>query len=390
MSGANSLPFASSERSSVGIEWELQLIDRDSRDLRQAANAVLDALGEPEPGEPRTIHAELLVNTVEIVSQPRRTVREAGDDLLAAVDRIRTVTDPLRIDLASAGTHPFARSEHQHVTDKERYAELVRRTQYWGRQMLVYGVHVHVGIEDRTKVLPILRALLTRIGHMQSLSASSPFWQGVDTSYASNRAMYFQQLPTAGVPHQFSRWEDLEGYVADMKHTGVIDEFNEVRWDVRPSPALGTIEIRAFDATTNIKELLGLAALTHCLVEHYSTMLDRGHLLPTLPDWFVNENKWRSSRYGMDAILILDDKGEEDYVAHSSRQMLAELEPVAERLGCTTELGYVHTILDRGAAYQRMTTAWRENERDVTAMVDLMVREMEAGRPLDPHPLPPL
>ena len=234
------IEFASSPRSSVGIEWELQLIDRDSRDLRQAAEAVLDAV-RPADGPHPHIHPELLVNTVEVVSSPRRTVGAAAADLQRAVDELRAVTDPLRIDLATAGTHPFARPKHQRVTDKERYAELVRRTQYWGRQMLLYGVHVHVGVERRDKVLPLLRALLTRFAHLQSLSASSPFWAGQDTSYASNRAMFFQQLPTAGLPHQFDRWADLEGYVAGMTKTGVIEQFNEIRWDIRPSPGLGTL-----------------------------------------------------------------------------------------------------------------------------------------------------
>ena len=254
------IEFASSPRSSVGIEWELQLIDRDSRDLRQAAEAVLDAV-RPADGPHPHIHPELLVNTVEVVSSPRRTVGAAAADLQRAVDELRAVTDPLRIDLATAGTHPFARPKHQRVTDKERYAELVRRTQYWGRQMLLYGVHVHVGVEHRDKVLPLLRALLTRFAHLQSLSASSPFWAGQDTSYASNRAMFFQQLPTAGLPHQFDRWADLEGYVAGMTKTGVIEQSNEIRWDIRPSPGLGTLEVRAFDACTNLAEVASLAAL---------------------------------------------------------------------------------------------------------------------------------
>ena len=374
------IEFASSPRSSVGIEWELQLVDRDSRDLRQAAEAVLDAV-RPADGPHPHIHPELLVNTVEVVSSPRRTVGAAAADLQRAVDELRAVTDPLRIDLATAGTHPFARPQHQRVTDKERYAELVRRTQYWGRQMLLYGVHVHVGVEHRDKVLPLLRALLTRFAHLQSLSASSPFWAGQDTSYASNRAMFFQQLPTAGLPHQFDRWADLEGYVAGMTKTGVIEQSNEIRWDIRPSPGLGTLEVRAFDACTNLAEVASLAALVHCLVEDFSTRLDRGEELPTMPQWFIDENKWRSARYGMDAILILDEHGEEDYVAHTVARMLADLAPVAERLGCSEELAGVGVILDKGAGYQRQTTVARE-QGNLEAVVDLMVEEMDAGRPL--------
>src|SRR5690606_6292326 len=131
-------------------------------------------------------------------------------------------------------------------------------------------------------------------------------------SYASNRAMWFQQLPTAGVPYQFDDWSELESFVGDMTKTGVVDTFSELRWDIRPSPGLGTIEVRVCDAATNLQELLATSALTHCLVEHYSTMLDAGEELPRAPRWFVMENKWRSARYGMDAILILDETGEEE------------------------------------------------------------------------------
>ena len=374
------LAFAPSGRSSVGIEWELQLLDADSGDLRQAAETVLAGLAGPGGAPHPNVHPELLVNTVEVVSGVCRTVGEAAADLQRAVDDLRAVTDPLRIELASAGSHPFARPAFQRVTNKERYATLIDRTRWWGRQMLLYGVHVHVGIEDRSKVLPIMQALLTRFAHLQSLAASSPFWGGEDTGYASNRAMMFQQLPTAGVPYQFDRWEHLESYVDDMTRTGVIDTFSELRWDIRPSPRLGTIEVRVCDAATNIEELRATSALTHCLVEHYSTMLDNGEELPTAPRWYVVENKWRSARYGMDAILIRDGSGDEELVTDTVASMLVELEPVAERLGCAEDLDLVRRILDDGASYQRQL---RVSERgDLDAVVASLVAEMRAGHPL--------
>jgi glutamate---cysteine ligase / carboxylate-amine ligase len=375
------IPFAHSERSSVGIEWELALVDADSGDLRQVAATVLDALRPPDGGEHPNVRQELLLNTVEIVSKVCRTVGEAGADLQRAIEEVRAITDPLRVELMCAGTHPFARWSHQKVTDKQRYATLIDRTQWWGRQMLIYGVHVHVGIEDRDKVLPISRAVLTALPYLQSLSASSPFWGGKDTGYASNRALMFQQLPTAGLPFQFERWEQLEGYVADMMHTGVIDQFDEIRWDVRPSPRFGTLEMRICDGATNQHELMALAALMHCLIEHFSTMLDDGRELPVMPPWFVQENKWRSARYGMDAIIILNKAGDEQLVTEAVGKLLADLEPTAARLGCTDELGGVHTILERGASYQRQRAVARRNGGELDAVVASLVAEMRAGRP---------
>lgn len=376
------LPFAVSERSSVGIEWELALVDADSGDLRQVASTVLDAVRPPDGGEHPAIRQELLLNTVEVVSGVCRTVGEAGADLQRAVDEVRTVTDPLRVELMSAGTHPFARWAQQKVTDKERYATLIDRTQWWGRQMLIYGVHVHVGVEDRDKVLPISRALLTCFAQLQSLSASSPFWGGKDTGYASNRALMFQQLPTAGLPFPFERWDQLEAYVGDMLHTGVIDAFDEVRWDVRPSPRFGTIETRICDGSPTLLEVTALAALTHCLVEHFSTLLDRGETLPTVPPWFAQENKWRSARYGMDAIIITNAAGDEELVTDAVSRLLTDLAPVAERLGCSAELESVRVILRKGASYQRQRAVARRNAGELDAVVASLVAEMRAGRPL--------
>lgn len=375
------IDFASSARSTLGIEWELALVDKDSGDLRQVAQTILDAVS-PDGSQHPHIRQELLLNTVEIVTGVCRTVSEAGQDLERSIELIHSLTDPLRVELMCAGTHPFARWSNQKVTDKERYATLIDRTQWWGRQMLIYGIHVHVGIEDKSKVLPISSALLTYLGHVQSLSASSPFWGGKDTAYASNRALMFQQLPTAGLPFHFDRWEQLEQYVDDMLKVGVIDEFNEVRWDVRPSPTYGTIEARIADGASNLTEVLALAALTQCLVEHFSTMLDEGKTLPRLQPWFIQENKWRSARYGMDAILILDEHGNEDLISDDILRLLRTLEPTAAKLGCEKELDDIRVILRRGASYQRQRAVARRSGNDLGAVVDHLVKELRAGKPL--------
>jgi len=382
MAAPVSLPFARSERSTVGIEWEVALVDADSGDLRQAAQAIFDAVQPADGHDHPHITSELLLNTVEVSSGKCRTVGEAGADLQRALDEVAAAARPLRIELMGAGTHPFANWATQRVTDKQRYATLIDRTQWWGRQMLIYGVHVHVGVEDRAKVLPLSRAMLTVFPHIQSLSASSPFWGGKDTGYASNRALLFQQLPTAGLPPQFERWEQLEQYVGDMMHTGVIDQVNEVRWDIRPSPRFGTLEMRIADGAANLLEVTAISAFTHCLVEHFSSMIDAGEPLPTLPPWFAQENKWRSARYGMDAIVITNAAGDEELVTDSVGRWLVDLAPVAERLGCVAELEQVRTILRRGASYQRQRAVARRHAGELEPVVRSLVAELAAGRPL--------
>lgn len=373
------MDFAQSPQSTIGIEWELQLVDQDSNDLRQAAEFVINQL----EGKP-FIHKEMLLNTVEVTSGVHQTVAGCVGDLREGTESIRKTTDPLRIDLATAGSHPFADPMYQRVTNNERYAQLVNRTQYWGRQMLLFGTHVHVGIDRRDKVLPILKALLTRAYHIQSLAASSPFWAGNRTNYASNRAMVFQQLPTSGTPRQFDEWSELETYAHDMCKTGTIENFNEVRWDVRPAPGWGTIEVRVADASPTLLELRAVAALVHCLTDYYSSQLDAGHELPCLPDWYVAENKWRSARYGMDAVLITDRHGTEQPVAQTLRETVHFLEPVAIRLGCVQELADVLTIVDSGAAYQRFLSVAEIHGGSLDAVVEHMREEMRAERPLVP------
>lgn len=352
MSRPAPIPVSSSARSTLGVEWEMLLVDRESGQARQCASAVIDAVHDEHAGHSGVV-GELLQNTVELVTGVCSTVAEAGADLERSLDLVRAAAEPMRVDLTGAGAHPFSRWEEQQVTDADRYSTLIDRTQWWGRQMTIYGVHVHVGIEDRRKILPITNGLLAESASLLALSASSPYWQGEATRYASNRSLLFQQLPTAGLPYQFEEWEQYESYVHDMLTMGVIDTISEIRWDIRPVPAFGTVEVRVADAVPTLREVLALAALTQCLVEDFSARLDRGERPPTLTPWQVAENKWRAARYGMDAILVVGDDNAEELVTDHVRGLLARLAPVAERLGCTPELAHVEDIMAAGASYQR-------------------------------------
>ncbi|PPF84490.1 glutamate--cysteine ligase [Subtercola sp. Z020] len=373
------ITFAHSERSTLGIEWEIALVDQGSGDLVSVAGDVLEALRGADGSEHPQITGELLLNTVELVTKVHRSVPDAVADLLGMLDEVRAITDPLDVELMCAGTHPFAQWYDQQVTDKERYHRLVDRTQWWGRNMLIWGIHVHVGVESRDKVLPLLNGLLTYYPHLQALSASSPFWAGANTGYASNRALMFQQLPTAGLPYQFGSWANYEEYVADMMTTGIIDDHTEVRWDIRPSPQWGTVEMRACDGLSSPQEIGAVAALIQCLVEHMSEKLDAGEDLVTLQPWFVRENKWRAARYGLDAEIILNPAGDERLVTDEIRDLLVTLAPTAEKLGCSAELAQVELILDLGASYQRQLRVADQNGGSLKAVVSSLTHELRHG-----------
>jgi carboxylate-amine ligase len=244
--------------------------------------------------------------------------------------------------------------------------------------MLIWGVHVHVGMPERDRVMPVLASMLTTYPHLLALSASSPIWAGQDTGYASNRALMFQQLPTAGLPFQFETWAEFEAYTSDQVVTGVIEELTEIRWDVRPAPVHGTIENRVCDGVSNFTELAALVALMHCLVVDLDTRLAAGETLPTMPPWHVQENKWRAARYGLDAIVIVDAHSHERLVTDDLADLLERLVPVAERLGCSAELDAVAEIPRRGASYQRQRRVAEATGGDLVAVVDSVVRELRA------------
>ena len=370
------IEFSGSPTPTLGVEWEFALTDKVSGDLSNSAAELFAEVGRRAPDRAGKVHKELLRNTVELVTGVSTTTREAIDDLSATLDVVRSVTDRLGVDLYGAGTHPFAEWSTQLLTEGHRYAELINRTQWWGRQMLIWGVHVHVGIDRRDKVLTILTSLLNYYPHLLALSSSSPMWSGQDTGYASNRAMMFQQLPTAGLPFQFQTWHEFEAFVADQKTTGIIDHLNEIRWDIRPSPHLGTIEVRVCDGMTNLVELSAIVALIHCLVVDLDRRLSAGEELPHMAPWLVQENKWRAARYGLEAIVILDSDCDERLVTDDLTVLLKRLEPIAEELGCIDELARVIDIVDHGASYQRQRSVY-QHTGDMRAVVASVVSELD-------------
>ncbi len=372
------IDFHASPEPTLGVEWEFALVDRRTRDLRNDA-AHLFARAKARMPDPGRLHQELLRNTVEVVSGVCRTVDEAMTDLRATLAHVVPACDELDLDLYGAGTHPFALWSGQQLTEGHRYEELINRTQWWGRQMLIWGVHVHVGMPDRDRVLPVLSALLTYYPHLQALSASSPIWAGLDTGYASNRALMFQQLPTAGLPFQFERWQEYEAFVDDQLTTGVIDELSEIRWDIRPAAGKGTLENRVCDGVSTVDELSALVALMHCLVVWLDERCAAGETLPTLAPWHVQENKWRAARYGVDAIVILDSACTERLMTDHLADTVTALEPVAARLGCAAELAAVLEIAPRGASYVRQREVARRTGGDLVAVVDSVVRELREG-----------
>ena len=372
------IPFSSSPVSSVGIEWELELVDRETRQLRSGASEILEQLS-PGREHPRAKH-ELLESTVEVITGVCATVPEACEDLARTVGDVRAAADDRGLGLMCSGTHPLTNWQTQQISPDPRYAKLIDDMQWLARRLQIFGVHVHVGVRSPDKAIAIVNALTAYVPHLLALSASSPYWVGADTGLASARSKVFEGLPTAGLPYTLSGWQQFEGYMETLISTGTIASIKEVWWDIRPHPTFGTVELRICDGLPTLHEVGMVAALSQCLVDTFDREIDKGYTLPTPKGWVVKENKWRAARHGLDASIIQEDGSVVD-LRRACADLVHELRPAAQRLGCEAELDRVTGVLEGGASYQRQRAVAAASGGDLTAVVDSLLQEFADDRP---------
>lgn len=373
------IDFNSSPRSSLGVEWELMLVDRETRALTSGATEILQELS---PGrEHPTAKHELLQSTIEVITGVCRTVADATADLAGTLEQVVPLAEARGLGLMCAGTHPITNWRTQQISDNPRYVKLIEDMQWLARRMQIFGVHVHVGVRSPDKVIAMVNALQAYIPHFLALSASSPYWAGTDTGLASARSKVFEGLPTAGLPQQVEGWAGFERYMETLIKTKTIDSIKEVWWDIRPHPDFGTVELRICDGLPTLAEVGMVAALSQCLVEMMDREIDKGYTLPTPRRWVVQENKWRAARYGLDASIIVSENSTQP-VCEALGELVQDLRPTAERLGCAEELAMVQDVLDGGASYQRQRAVAAASGGDLTAVVDSLLEEFTVGRPV--------
>ncbi|MDQ1705606.1 MAG: glutamate---cysteine ligase / carboxylate-amine ligase [Frankiaceae bacterium] len=375
------IPFTSSPRSSLGVEWELELVDLETRELRAGASDILGELGRPHGGEHPKAKHELLESCIEVITGVCTTVDEALGDLRGTVDEVSAAAARRGLGVMCSGTHPFTDWATQEISPNPRYAKLIEDMQWLARRLQIFGVHVHVGVRSPDKVIPIVNALTAYIPHFLALSASSPYWMGTDTGLASARSKVFEGLPTAGLPYQLSGWDDFERFMETLISAHTISTIREVWWDVRPHPQFGTVELRICDGLSTLYEIGWAAAMSQCLVEMLNSQIDKGYTLPTPKSWTLRENKWRAARYGIDAEIIADDQGGTVTLRDSVLDLVEELMPYAERLDCTKELVRARDILEFGPSYARQRAVAQANDGDLKAVVDALLQEMRDNAP---------
>ena len=368
------IPFVSSQGSSLGIEWELELVDLETRQLRTGATDILTEMSPGGVEHPKAKH-ELLESCIEVITGVSQTVEQGLADLAATIDDVREQADKRGLGLMCSGSHPMTDPTTQTISPKVRYQQLVDQMQWLARDLQIFGVHVHVGVRSPDKVIPIVNALTTYIPHFLAISASSPYWVGHDTGLASARSKVFERLPTAGLPFQLSGWPQFEDYMETLISTKTIGSIKEVWWDIRPHPTYGTVELRICDGLPTLGEIGMVAAMSHCLVDTFDREIDKGYTLPMPKGWVVRENKWRAARYGLEAEVISGENDDTLPIRDSLRELVKGLSPAAERLGCTEQLALVLEVIEEGASYQRQRAVAAASGGDLTAVVDSLLTE---------------
>ena len=341
---------------SLGIEEEFQLLNSESYELTSRCDEVLETMGGDE-----RIKAELLQSVIEVATPVATTVAQALEEARELRRRVRDAAAERGALIAAAGTHPFSRYEHQEVTDQPRYRELIEAMQWVAERELIFGLHVHVGLESAQQAIAVCGALRTSLPELLALSANSPFWNARDTGLASTRIKVFDAMPRSGLPPAFASWEEFELLVERGVKTRSFDDYTFIWWDLRPHPKLGTIELRICDAQTRLDSVAGLVALLQSLVATLADRYGEDGALPIQPYTLVDENKWRAARYGLDAELI-DLERDEERPAREAALALVELaEPAARRLGCMEELTEIERMCGRGTGADEQRGVFEES-----------------------------
>lgn len=352
------IEFTHNPRPTIGIEMELHVVDRETGELVAASNQLLAELGAAHPGgeHPKAKH-ELFQSTVEIITGVCESPAQAGEDLRMTLDELRAAAERRGLTLMSSGTHPFGLARDQIVSPDPRYGQLIESMQWPARRLLICGMHVHVGVRDGERAIAIINELRRQLPLFLALSSSSPYFEGDDSGLASARSKVFESLPTAGLPPQLQDWSDFEEFMGTLLESQCIDSIREVWWDIRPHPDFGTIEFRMCDAAPTVRETVALAALAQTMVAWCDERLDAGPLPNPAREWTVRENRWLAARFGLDAELIVEHPESRHPTRRPVRELvielLEELAPVADRLGTTSELDDLHTILEVGTSAMR-------------------------------------
>lgn len=349
----------------IGIEEELMILDAETLELANAIEGML------EDSASEQIKPELMESVLEIATLPHPDTVSAGEELRALRRQVRQTAASRGLAIGSAGTHPFAMWEQQRIVGRTRYRDLISDLRFVARQEIIFGQHVHVGLDDREKAIHVANGMRIHLPVLLALSANSPFWRADATGLASTRTPIFRAFPRNGIPPTYRDWDDYAAHIDFMVRSRVIEDYTYLWYDVRPHPMLGTVEVRVMDAQTRIEHTLGFAALIQAMVKELAEHFEAGKQLSRYPHQMIDENKWLAARHGLDGELVDLPRTERVPTRALARRLLDRLREHAQDLGSTAELEGIDDLLLRGngAARQRVVYEANHDLREVVAEI---------------------
>jgi glutamate---cysteine ligase / carboxylate-amine ligase len=353
----------------LGIEEELMICDAETLELAQAIEVILGDLPEDLPGE---VKPELMQSVLEVATPPCANITVAADRLRQLRRTVRAVAARNGLAIGAAGTHPSARYEDQLIVDHPRYKELAAELKWIAEQELIFGTHVHIGIDDAEKAIYVADGMRGFLPLLLGMSTNSPLWQGKTTGMMSSRTPVFRAFPRVGIPPYYGSWEIYSHRVEQMMRGGAIPDYTYLWWDVRPHPNFGTVELRVFDQQTRVEHTIGFAALGLALARRLSIDYDNGVPSVEHPHELIDDNKVRASLVGIEGELIDFDQGHEVPGEEMALGVIDDLREHAEALGCEEELAGLAELVERGTGARRQLN-WLSEHGDIGGLMEEIV-----------------
>lgn len=361
---------------SIGIEEEYQTIDPETRDLR--SHIASELLPAAKRALQESVKPEMHQAVIEVGTKVCRDIKEAREDIRSLRQHMISMAAENGLLLAAASTHPFADWKVQEIYPDPRYHQVVEDMQLIARANLVFGLHVHVGIEDRNSAIHIMNSMRYFLPHILALSTNSPFWMGMQTGFKSYRCKVFERFPRTGIPDTFANWSEYETFVNLLVRTNCIDNGKKIWWDIRPHPFFDTLEVRVCDIPMRLDETIAIAALIQATMAMLWKLHASNKSYRIYGRALISENKFRASRYGIDGKLIDFGKEEEIPTRELMLEYLAMIDEVVDELGSREEINYIHQMLKMGTGADRQLKVYQETG-DLKKVVDYMVSETQVG-----------
>lgn len=360
----------------LGVEQEFQIIDPESRELRSLITQLLEA---NQPLDMIELQKELHQSMVEVATGICQNVQHAREEVIRTRKEISEIAGRIGMRIGAASTHPFAQWQQEEISSGERYTSIVDELQDVARAMLIFGLHVHVGLDDKEEAIAVYNQARYFLPHFLALSASSPFFNGRKTGLQSTRTLIFKRLPRTGIPERFESYGAFEAYVQKLVKLRCIDDGRRIWWDIRPHPTFSTLEVRVCDLPTKVEHAVSLIAIIQAVVAKLSWLHRRNLSFSAYSTAMLEENKWRAARYGVGGRLI--DFGREEEIPFSQlvEELIEFVDEVVDDLGSRKEVEGLRNILEEGTSADRQIAAYDASGGDLAAVVDLILEETMEG-----------